>query len=727
MTDMPVALLLLRFTLWSTLHILFKVRVIGADRIPRDRGALLVSNHVSYADAVIIGSATSRFIAFLLWKPIYESRFKPFFQMLKAIPISPTSPKESLASLAKARKELEAGQLVGIFPEGQITRTGHLLPFKRGFERIVEQKGADLLTADLIPVWLEGLWGHPLSMKGGKLFGSWRKVWRPQITLMIGEPIRHRMTPEKLHARVSSLASEAARLRDSGTLGRRFVGIARRHWSQLALADSTGQEFTFGRALTAALLIRKWLQREAPDQSIVGILLPNSSIAAVANLGVTLAGRTVVNLNFSAGEEAMSSAIGQCQIRTILTSRKFLEKAKLETRPGMVYLEELLPAFGTAAKLTALLSARLLPARWIVNTTQDDIAAVIFSSGSTGEPKGVELSHAAIIANIEGSAQIYNVDHRDAMLAVLPFFHSFGFTYSLWFPLLNEFKILLHHNPTDAKTIGELAEKYRATFLLSTPTFCTTYLRKCTREQLGHLRYVIVGAEKLRHSLAVEFFEKFGVTIFEGYGCTELGPVVAVNGPDFDQFPKQEGNRIGSVGRALPGVSLRVVDPETMQDVPHGQEGLLLVDSPSRMRGYLGQPERTAKVLYEGSYITGDIARIDDDGFLHITDRLSRFSKIGGEMVPHLKVEQALHSLTGDATVLVIGVPDDSRGERLVILHTAIHLESVQIIQHLQELPQLWIPKRTDIFLIEAIPTLGTGKTDLRRAREIAISLMNGS
>ena len=204
-----MALLLLRFCLWSVLHALFRVRVMGAERIPKDSGALIISNHVSYADAVLIGSATRRWIRFLLWKPFYEGTFRPFFELLRAIPISQQSPRESLASLAQARREAEAGELVGIFPEGQITRSGELAPFKSGFERIVERKGQDRLLAPIIPIWLEGLWGHPLSMKGGRVFGSWQNVWRPRITVAIGEPIWERIEPDALRARLLELGARA--------------------------------------------------------------------------------------------------------------------------------------------------------------------------------------------------------------------------------------------------------------------------------------------------------------------------------------------------------------------------------------------------------------------------------------------------------------------------------------------------------------------------------------
>jgi acyl-[acyl-carrier-protein]-phospholipid O-acyltransferase/long-chain-fatty-acid--[acyl-carrier-protein] ligase len=377
----------------------------------------------------------------------------------------------------------------------------------------------------------------------------------------------------------------------------------------------------------------------------------------------------------------------------------------------------------------AYLQARSLPLDLLAKGTTDDVAAVIFSSGSTGEPKGVELTHFNLLSNMDAVGQVYPVNTSDCMLGILPFFHSFGFTYNLWFPLLHKFPVILHPNPSDAKTIGELSQKYGATFLLSTPTFASTYARKCTREQFSKIQYVLVGAEKLRPAIARQFEEKFGLKMHEGYGCTEMAPVVAVNGPDLlsddPQMPGQPGNRAESVGRPLPGISIRIVDPATFKPLPRGSEGLLLVAGPSRMRGYLGQPERTASVLVDGYYNTGDMARMDEEGFLSITGRLSRFSKIGGEMVPHLKIEETVLELLGEANCFVTGIPDEQRGERLVILHTAATVTAASVIEHLSNtgLPALWIPKRDQIFAVESLPSLGTGKLDLKKAKEMAVQL----
>jgi len=723
---MPLASL--RFLLSIVLHSMVRLRVVGAENLPKTGGALVVSNHVSYADGFLIGAATPRYIRFLLWKPIYENKWlNPFFRMLQLIPIAANGKRESLEALLRARKELEAGELVGIFPEGQITRTSHLLPFRKGFERIVAGKDGALI-APVVPVYIDGLWGHPLSMKGGGLFRSFQKLWRPVITVYIGQPITEAIEPEALHSHVSELGTQAARLSASGTLGTAFAAKAKSRWNAPAMADSTGKQLTYGETLIAARLIKSWVERRAPGEAFIGLLLPTSVGGALANLGVTFAGRTAVNLNFTVGDEAIQAAITTCGIRTILTSRVFVEKAKLTPRDGMVYIEDVLKEFTPAAKAVEFLKCRLLPASMLAaRVAPEAIASVIFSSGSTGEPKGVALSHWNLMANCDAVAQVYTFGEEDSMLGVLPFFHSFGYTYNLWFPLLNGARAAYHPNPLDGKTIGELAEKHGSTFLLATPTFCAGYVRKCTKEQFSKLRYALVGAEKLREPLAMAFREKFGVPIFEGYGCTEMGPVVAVNGPDFDDgVNKQLGNRAGSVGRPLPGVSLRIVDAETMAPKPRGEEGLLLVDGPSRMVGYHGQPERTAKAMSETFYITGDIAKLDAEGFLFITDRLARFSKIGGEMVPHLKVEESLHGVLGDTPCLVVGVPDDARGEKLVVLYTNPQVEPAAMVAHLTAagLPPLWIPKRDQFLRVEAIPTLGTGKTDLRKSKEMALAMM---
>jgi acyl-[acyl-carrier-protein]-phospholipid O-acyltransferase/long-chain-fatty-acid--[acyl-carrier-protein] ligase len=307
---------------------------------------------------------------------------------------------------------------------------------------------------------------------------------------------------------------------------------------------------------------------------------------------------------------------------------------------------------------------------------------------------------------------------------VLPLFHSFGFTVTLWLPFLKGCGVIYHHNPIEAKAIGELIQKHRGTLLLSTPTFCGMYTRKCTREQFASLRYVLVGAEKLREPLRAEFREAFGLEMFEGYGCTEMAPVVAVNAPGHEAGrDSQVGNKAGTVGQPMPGIAVRIVDIETRAPRPYGEEGLLLVKGANRMLGYLNQPERTAEALEGEWYVTGDIAAVDEDGFVRITDRLSRFSKVGGEMVPHLKIEEAVTGATGGEPCAVTGIPDERKGELIAVLYTAASVSPEELWKRLSEtdLPKLWLPKRENIHRVEALPMLGTGKLDLRRVREMAV------
>jgi acyl-[acyl-carrier-protein]-phospholipid O-acyltransferase / long-chain-fatty-acid--[acyl-carrier-protein] ligase len=503
------------------------------------------------------------------------------------------------------------------------------------------------------------------------------------------------------------------------TLGRAFVYAAKRRPAAFCMADSTGQELTFARALTAAILLSGVIRRTTADRRYVGLLLPASVGGALANVAASLAGKVPVNLNFTAGHDAMAAAIERSDIKTILTARSFLAKAGIETIDGMVFVEDFLKAIPLTTKLQTALAVKLLPATLLARLyasegAPDDVATVIFSSGSTGIPKGVLLTHANILSNIDAAMQVFRLRESDVMLGVLPFFHAFGFTATLWLPLLNRFGVVYHPNPMDAKTIGELAARYRGTIMISTPTFCSSYTRKIQPDQFTHLRHAIVGAEKLRPPVAAAFKARFGIELIEGYGCTEMSPVVAVNMPD---------GRAGAVGRPLPGVQARVVDPVTGEGPLVGEEGMLLVSGPNRMMGYLDDPDLTASVFRGDWYVTGDIATIDADGFIRITDRLSRFSKIAGEMVPHMKVEEEIQALLDEGhTATVVSVPDDLRGERLIAFYSDTALSPSTLWERLAatDLPKLWIPKREDLRPIETIPTLGSGKVDLRALRERA-------
>jgi acyl-[acyl-carrier-protein]-phospholipid O-acyltransferase/long-chain-fatty-acid--[acyl-carrier-protein] ligase len=267
-------------------------------------------------------------------------------------------------------------------------------------------------------------------------------------------------------------------------------------------------------------------------------------------------------------------------------------------------------------------------------------------------------------------------------------------------------------------------EKYRATLLISTPTFYSGYLRRCSAKEFSTIRYAIAGAEKLREPIAKAYKEKYGFDILEGYGCTELAPVVSVNVPDVaDDDEKQIGHKPGTVGQPIPGVSVKIIDPETEEPLPYGREGMLLVKGPNLMIGYLGQPELTAQVMRDGWYVTGDIASLDEDGFIKITDRLSRFSKIGGEMVPHMKVEETINRVLGDGSAAVTAIADEQKGERLVAFYTRDGITSDELWKKLNEsdLPKLWIPKRENLYPIDAMPILGSGKVDLKKIKALAI------
>jgi acyl-[acyl-carrier-protein]-phospholipid O-acyltransferase/long-chain-fatty-acid--[acyl-carrier-protein] ligase len=519
------------------------------------------------------------------------------------------------------------------------------------------------------------------------------------------------------------------------SLPRVFVIQARARWSAEAMADSTGASLTYGNTLIRALVLGRVLARLCGPAAHVGLLVPPTVPAAVANLAITLWGKIPVNLNYSASQTMVDASIDQCGITHVITSAKVLDRFKITPKGRLILLEDIPGQVRLTDKLWAAAVAKLVPTGVIgafVPGLRDDrldaTATVIFTSGSTGDPKGVVLSHRNVLSNVHQVEEQVHLKPEEVLLGVLPFFHSFGFTITIWTAICLNKKVVYHFNPLDARVIGKLCESHKVTLLTGTPSFSRLYLKGCDPGQFKTITHWIVGAEKLKPELARDIEAALGIKPLEGYGCTELSPVVAVNVPREVELPggrSVAGNRLGTVGLPLPGTAIKTVDPETGRDLPVGTEGMIAVQGPQVMVGYLNRPEATAEVVKGGWYLTGDIGYLDPDGFLKITDRLSRFSKIAGEMVPHLAIESAIQQATGvdENHLAVTGVPDPKQGERLCVLYTDLGMSPVEVQQRLTAgpMPKVWIPSQRDFIQVEEIPLTSTGKVDLRRIKEIAL------
>ena len=724
----------LRLALVLLTHTFYKVTVVGRDHVPQQGGALLVPNHVSFVDGLLLIASLDRPLRFVVDARYYNHPLlKPLGKAMGAIPISSSgSPREILGALREAGRLLDEGELVCIFPEGQITRTGAILPFRSGYERIVKGK-----STPIIPVHLDRVWGSIFSYIGGRFLTKLPERIPYPITVSFGQPLPAQTAASDVRQAVQAMGEAAWWLRKPTRvpLHRSFIRSMRRRPLRFAFGDLTRPKVSGLQALTGIIALARVLRPHWEGQPTVGILLPPSVGGALVNVAATLAGRTTVNLNYTAGRDGMGAAARLSGLRTVVTSRLFVEKAKLELPENVTYvwIDDVRKQIGAAAKALALLMALFAPVRFLEiaagaarSPTMDDLATIIFSSGSTGEPKGVMLSQFSIDSNVQAVSQVLHVGQEDRVLGILPFFHSFGYLTTLWFAPFHGVGVVFHPSPLDAGPIGELIDKYRLTMLMATPTFLQLYLRRCPPEQLGSLRVVLTGAEKLSERLAQAFEDRFGIMPIEGYGVTECAPVITVNSPDYRAAGfYQPGTKRGTVGRPLPGVTIRIVDPDTFEPLPTGSAGLLLVKGPNVMNGYIGREDLTAQAMRDGWYITGDIAMIDEDGFVQITDRLSRFSKIGGEMVPHGRVEEALHQAVAaeTQTFAVTSVPDEKKGEQLAVLHTLDDDAIPQILQKVAAsgLPNLFIPRRDHFLKVEAIPVLGTGKLDLRGIKKVAM------
>ncbi len=725
-----------RLILFFVTHTIYRVKVLGRDNFPEKSGALLVCNHMSFVDVALLIASTDRPIRFLMYKGIYDNRFiKPFASMMKAIPISSEQrPREMLRSLRTASDALRAGEIVCIFAEGQITRTGQMLPFRRGLERII--KGVDV---PIIPVNLDGVWGSIFSFERGRFLWKVPRQIPYPVTVSFGDSMPPTSTALEVRAAVQDLQANAFNQRKHrmSTLDRAFVRTARRYPFRFMMADGKTPKVRFLSALAGSIHIALRLRPLIGDREMIGLLMPPSVGGALTNYALTLLGRVPVNLNYTASSEVVASCANQCKVEVVITSRAFVERFPNLKIPGRtVFLEDVLHSPRVTERFLALFLAIFMPQTLLRKaigakpkcTDIDDLATVIFSSGSTGDPKGVMLTHYNIGSNIQQVSQVFMLGGKDKILGILPFFHSFGFMAALWMPAVNGFGVVFHPNPLDAKVIGELVEKYRVTFLIATPTFLQAYMRRCSPESFGSLQFVLVGAEKLSDRIAIAFEDTFGIRPLEGYGCTECSPVVTVNGRDF-RAPgfRQVGSRRGKIGHPVPGVTVKVLDLDTGLPVTPGTPGMLLVKGPNVMKGYLGRPEKTAEVLHDGWYTTGDVAVLEEDGFLTITDRLSRFSKIAGEMVPHVRIEDKLQELAEitEQVFAVTALPDEKKGERIVVISTLSNDKLAPVIEKFAQcdLPALWKPRSNQFFHVDTLPILGTGKIDLRGVKALATSM----
>ncbi len=709
-------------------RVVYRVRSLGQESLPAG-GFLLLPNHITWVDAIVLQLALPRRIRFIVDESFYRNRWlHPILKTAGCIPITARRAKDAMREAAES---IRAGEIVCVFPEGQLSRSGTLLRLRRGYELIARQA-----EAPVVPVWLDDLWGSIFSFQGGRYFTKWPRHFPYRVVIAFGRPL----SPEE--ADIATVREELLKL---GELSYSRRPVLQEHLARAALRGLKRQPFrtaiidgmdhstiSRGKILGVATALSRHLRRDCPERR-VGVVLPPGKGGVIANVAIVLAGKIPVNLNFTGSREAIVSAQEQAGLRTIISAQAVAKKLpEFPWTPNVIQLEQLLPSMKPAIicwwLLTLVLPTRLLAALLHLPKVGDRTEALLlFTSGSSGAPKGVPLTHRNILGNVSQFTVLLDLRPDEVVLASLPFFHTFGCTVTLWFPVIEGIRIVTYPSPLEAAKNAALIERYGVTVMFATPTFLRAYLRKAEPAQLQSLRLVITGAEKLPADLAKTFEERFGKPVFEGYGLTETSPVISVNLPD--PIPKvpgesvQPSHRLGSTGKMAPGIAAEIRDPETDAKLALHETGMLWVRGPNIFEGYLDAPERSAEVLRDGWFKTGDLGHIDEDGFLHISGRLSRFSKIGGEMVPHELVEQkilqALKMDDSERVLAVMGVPDETKGEALVLLtSTPIDPQELRSALRAAEVPNLWVPRT--IRQVEAIPVLASGKLDLGQCKELA-------
>ena len=586
----------------------YKLEVNGVKNIPSDGGILLLGNHISWIDWAIILMSVPREVKFVMHKPIYDKwYFNWILKLFKAIPISGLSSKSTMQLIAK---ELDNGSMVVLFPEGNITRNGHLGEFKRGFEKILEFTTTDV---EVISFHIRGLWESMFSRANKKFKNSYRTN---SVTVSFSKPIKKdEANVVSVKNKVISLSTHSwqQHIKQLDTLSETIFDKLKEVSSDIIFADSTGLELSGNKFLTASILFKNQLNNKLKGQNI-GLIVPSTASGAFINNTILMMGKTAVNLNYTSEINSLKMAIEKADIKSLITSKKFIQK--LESKGikinelldivDVIYLEDLKAKISKVSSLITLLSVQLIPSFilkmiHIKKVKKDDTVLILFSSGSEGTPKGVELSGDNILGNSQQIASLLNVNHDDIIVGSLPLFHAFGIVVTTFLPLIEGIKCVAHPDPTDGLGLGKLIFKYKATIMCGTSTFFRLYTKnkKLNSLMFESLRLTIAGAEKLRVDIKDEFKKKFGKEIYEGYGTTETSPVAACNIPNVlaPDYTVQIGDKKGSVGLALPGTIIKIVDPSTFEELEATQEGMIVISGIQVMKGYLKDNEKTSRSI----------------------------------------------------------------------------------------------------------------------------------
>ncbi|CAN5510006.1 acyl-[ACP]--phospholipid O-acyltransferase [soil metagenome] len=718
---LPDALLRLLTYFLASRH--YTVTAIGAKNIPAKGGALMVCNHVTYIDTIILSLASPRPIRFLGYDEFFEMPvLGDILRIFGAIPVSSKKAKEAIVVAARHVSE---GELVCIFPEGQLTRTGCLMELKSGFELIARRAKAPVIVAHM-----DGLWGSIFSFEGGRYFTKWPQSLKRKTIVSFAPLLTTReATAPRVREIILALGEAAFRRRPITSLPDALIDAlsARR----IAMTDQSTEKKIFrAHELLAASWELSLQWRTSIPERRAGLILPPGFAGTVANLGLILAGKIPVNLNPTLAEAAATACLERAGIKTLITAEAVTRKMSRFPWPAHTLLiEDSLKALSKRRLHRRGLACLLLPKailkRGRPSASINEEAILLFTSGSSGLPKGVALTHRNILANATQIQETGFLQKGDSLLSALPLFHSFGLTMGLLCPLLAGRTIVSAQSPLDSDRLAEAARADSPTILLATPTFLRSYIKRIPRDAFGTLRLAVTGAEQLPETTVAAFRERFGCDVLEGYGLTEASPVASLNLPHpargLGADTSQLGWRPGSVGRLLPGVALRFLDPETNRHVPGASRGLLAIRGANIITNYMSNeaPEK----FDDGWFITGDIIRVDEEGFLFVEGRLSRFAKIGGEMISHTAVEAILSEAFGaEHRYCVVGRPSTEKGEELVLLTTA-SLTRDEIREKVAgKLPNLALPKH--VIPVEQLPMLGSGKLDLAECQRLA-SLSN--